>query len=185
MSMSLMGRLIRGGGCSPRRSRAALADGWCGRRMLGRGHGKIFFYGPAGAVGGIVELYRFLEAQLVVISAAATATRRERRVHGRTWRNSFLLGAVGRVGQRLDARGGAQRRTNPETLPPRPVLIFRPAADTPLETPRGRRHDRRRLRPTASAPYGEQTIRQTWRDKLAHHDLIRDSTAAADAGPPA
>ena len=70
----------------------------------GRGHGKIFFYGPAGAVGGIVELYRYLEAQLVVISAVATATRRERRVHGRTWRNSFLLGAVGRVGQRFQAR---------------------------------------------------------------------------------
>jgi len=70
----------------------------------GRSRGKIFFYGPAGAVGGIVELYRYLEAQLVVISAAATAARRERRVHGRTWRNSFLLGAVGRLGQRLDAR---------------------------------------------------------------------------------
>src|SRR5450755_1771663 len=70
----------------------------------GRGQGKIFFYGPAGMVGGVVGLYRYLEAQLVVISAAATAGRRERRVHGRTWRNSFLLGAVGRVGQRLDAR---------------------------------------------------------------------------------
>jgi len=70
----------------------------------GYAHGKIFFYGPAGTVGGIVELYRYLEAQLVVISAAATASRRERRVHGRTWRNSFLLGAVARVGQRLDAR---------------------------------------------------------------------------------
>jgi len=69
-----------------------------------RSQGKIFFYGPAGVVGGIVELYRYLEAQLVVMSAAATAARRERRVHGRTWRNSFLLGAVGRVGQRLDAR---------------------------------------------------------------------------------
>jgi Protein of unknown function (DUF2786) len=69
-----------------------------------RGQGRIFFYGPAGMVGGIVELYRYLEAQLVVISAAATAARRERRVHGRTWRNSFLLGAVGRIGQRLDAR---------------------------------------------------------------------------------
>jgi hypothetical protein len=69
-----------------------------------RGLGKIFFYGPAGSVGGIVELYRYLEAQLVVISATAAASRRERRVHGRTWRNSFLLGAVARVGQRLDAR---------------------------------------------------------------------------------
>jgi hypothetical protein len=69
-----------------------------------RSQGTIFFYGPAGAVGGMIELYRYLEAQLVVTSAAATAARRERRVHGRTWRNSFLLGAVGRVGQRLDAR---------------------------------------------------------------------------------
>jgi hypothetical protein len=70
----------------------------------GRSQGKIYFYGPAGTVGGIVELYHYLEAQLVVISAAATASRRERRVHGRTWRNSFLLGAVARIGQRLDAR---------------------------------------------------------------------------------
>ena len=69
-----------------------------------RSRGKIFFYGPAGTARAIVELYCYLEAQLVVISAAATATRRERRVHGRTWRNSFLLGAVGRLGQRLDAR---------------------------------------------------------------------------------
>jgi Protein of unknown function (DUF2786) len=51
-----------------------------------RSQGKIFFYGPAGAVGGMVELYRYLEAQLIVISAAASAARRERRVHGRTWR---------------------------------------------------------------------------------------------------
>ena len=70
----------------------------------GRGQGKIFFYGPAGAVGGMVDLYRYLEAQLVVISAAATATRRQQRVHGRTWRNSFLLGAVGRLVQRLTVR---------------------------------------------------------------------------------
>jgi predicted RNA-binding Zn-ribbon protein involved in translation (DUF1610 family) len=70
----------------------------------GRAHGKIFFYGPSGTVGGIVELYRYLEAQLVVISATATAARRERRVHGRRWRNSFLLGAVGRIAQRLQAR---------------------------------------------------------------------------------
>jgi Protein of unknown function (DUF2786) len=69
-----------------------------------RSQGKIFFYGPSGTVGGIIELYRYLEAQLVVISATAAAARRERRVHGRTWRNSFLLGAVGRLAQRLDAR---------------------------------------------------------------------------------
>ena len=110
----MTGRLIRGGGCWPRRSRAAPAGESCGRRTAGRSQGKIFFYGPAGAVGGIVELYRYLEAQLVVISAAATAARRERRVHGRTWRNSFLLGAVGRLGQRLDARRAETAETGRE-----------------------------------------------------------------------
>jgi TfoX/Sxy family transcriptional regulator of competence genes len=39
-----------------------------------------------------------------VTSATATAMRKQRRVHGRTWRNSFLLGAVNRLAQRLDAR---------------------------------------------------------------------------------
>jgi hypothetical protein len=104
---------VVGGKVDPwRRMLAAAVAGSAGGRVVwapdgGRGHGKAFFYGPAGAVGGIVELYRYLEAQLVVIAAAATAARRERRVHGRTWRNSFLLGAVGRLGQRLDARCAA------------------------------------------------------------------------------
>jgi hypothetical protein len=102
---------VVGGKVDPwRRMLAAAVAHSAGGRVVwapdgsGRSRGKIFFYGPAGAVGGMVELYRYLKAQLIVISAAATAARRERRVHGRTWRNSFLLGAVGRVGQRLDAR---------------------------------------------------------------------------------
>ena len=99
----------------------------------GRGQGKIFFYGPAGAVGGIVELYRYLEAQLVVISAAATAGRRERRVHGRTWRNSFLLGAVGRVGQRLDARRAETAATGENG---RALVLVKTAVDREIE----RRH---------------------------------------------
>jgi len=99
----------------------------------GRSQGKIFFYGPAGTVGGIVEVYRYLEAQLVVISAAATASRRERRVHGRTWRNSFLLGAVGRVGQRLDARR-AEAAAAAETG--RALVLVKTAVDREIE----RRH---------------------------------------------
>jgi len=51
----------------------------------------------------MVDVYRYLELQLTVISAAATANRAERHVHGRTWRTSFLLGAVGRLSDRLDA----------------------------------------------------------------------------------
>ncbi len=95
-----------------------------------RGHGKIFFYGPAGTVGGIVELYRYLEAQLVVISAAATATRRERRVHGRTWRNSFLLGAVGRVGQRLDVRRAQTIETEDNS---RALVLVKTAVDREID----------------------------------------------------
>jgi hypothetical protein len=95
-----------------------------------RSQGKIFFYGPAGAVGAMVELYRYLEAQLIVISAAATAARRERRVHGRTWRNSFLLGVVGRVGQRFDARRAetAQAGANERAL-----VVVKTAVDREIE----------------------------------------------------
>jgi hypothetical protein len=99
----------------------------------GRSQGKLFFYGPAGAVGAIVELYRYLEAQLVVISASATATRRERRVHGRTWRNSFLLGAVGRLAQRLDARRAQTAETADNS---RALVLVKSAVDHEIE----RRH---------------------------------------------
>jgi len=96
----------------------------------GRNQGKIFFYGPAGTVGGIVALYRYLEAQLVVISAAATATRREWRVHGRTWRNSFLLGAVSRLGQRLDAR---RAKTTMAADNSRALVLVKTAVDREIE----------------------------------------------------
>ena len=96
----------------------------------GRSLGKIFFYGPSGTVGGMIELYRYLEAQLVVISAAAAATRRERRVHGRTWRNSFLLGAVGRLGQRLDARRAKTAETAENG---RALVLVRTAVDRKIE----------------------------------------------------
>ena len=99
----------------------------------GRGQGKILFYGPSGTVGGIVELYRYLEAQLVVISATATAARRERRVHGRRWRNSFLLGAVGRIGQRLDARRAETAEAGENG---RALVLVKTAVDREIE----RRH---------------------------------------------
>ncbi len=83
----------------------------CGGRMLWqadqlgpRNQGQMWFYGPAGTVHGMVELYGYLEAQLIVISATATARRRNRGVHGRTWRASFLQGAVGRIIDRLQER---------------------------------------------------------------------------------
>lgn len=95
-----------------------------------RSQGKIFFYGPSRTVGGMIELYRYLEAQLVVISAAAAATRRERRVHGRTWRNSFLLGAVGRLAQRLDARRAETTQTEENS---RALVVVTTAVDPTIE----------------------------------------------------
>jgi Protein of unknown function (DUF2786) len=95
-----------------------------------RGQGKIFFYGPSGTVGGMIELYRYLEAQLVVISAAAAATRRERRVHGRTWRSSFLLGAVGRLAHRLDARRPETTETEENG---RALVLVKTAVDRKIE----------------------------------------------------
>ena len=96
----------------------------------GRSQGKIFFYGPSGTVGGMIELYRYLEAQLVVISAAAAATRRERRVHGRTWRNSFLLGAVGRLAHRLDARRAEAMETEENS---RALVVVKTAVERKIE----------------------------------------------------
>jgi hypothetical protein len=130
---------VVGGKVDPwRRMLAAAVAGSAGGRVVwapdgGRSQGKIFFYGPAGAVGGIVELYRYLDTQLVVISATATAARRERRVHGRTWRNSFLLGAVGRLGQRLDARCAETTGTGDNS---RALVLVKSAVDREIE----RRH---------------------------------------------
>jgi hypothetical protein len=95
-----------------------------------RCRGRIFFYGPVGTARGIVELYCYLEAQLMVISAAATARRRDRRVHGRTWRTSFLLGAVGRVAERLDARRAEAAET---TENGRALVLVTSAVDREIE----------------------------------------------------
>jgi hypothetical protein len=48
----------------------------------------------------MVDLFRYLEGQLVLISALATS-KRTVVVHGRTYRTSFLRGAVSRIGRRL------------------------------------------------------------------------------------
>ena len=143
----------------------------------GRGRGKIFFYGPSGTVGGIVELYRYLEAQLVVISATATAARRERRVHGRTWRNSFLLGAVGRIGQRLDARRAetAQAGENGRAL-----VLVKTAVDREIE----RRHpelESSSYRPSVARSAYEAGSHAGKHVDLGERRLGRSSPALPDA----
>ena len=142
----------------------------------GRSQGKIFFYGPAGAVGGIVELYRYVEAQLVVISAAATAARRERRVHGRTWRNSFLLGAVGRVGQRLDARRAEAAEVAENS---RALVLVKTAVDREIE----RRHpelETSGYRPSVARSAYEAGSRAGRQVDLGDRRLGRSSPALPD-----
>ncbi len=83
----------------------AIADSMGGRVIFARAYrttaGELWFFGPAGSAQGIAALYRHLESQLVTMSALATASRRERWVHARTYRTSFLLGAVDRLDWRL------------------------------------------------------------------------------------
>jgi hypothetical protein len=102
-----------------------------------RNHGRLLFYGPAGTVGAMVAVYRYLELQLTVISAAATANRAVRHVHGRTWRTSFLLGAVGRLSDRLDARQDASTHRSVDDS--RALVLLTTAVDREIE----RRHPHR------------------------------------------
>jgi hypothetical protein len=71
------------------------------RSRRGAGAGVMSFFGPAGTAQAIAALYRHLDAQLVAIAAIATADRAHTRVHCRTYRTSFLLGAVDRLHWRL------------------------------------------------------------------------------------
>lgn len=77
----------------------------------GRQSGRIYWFGPAGTVESMIALYRYLEASLVSISAIETAKRpmdidpwTGKRVHGKTYRSSFLKGAVARLSRRLHER---------------------------------------------------------------------------------
>ena len=91
-----------------RRMLAAAVAHSAGARVVwtpdgGRSQGKIFFYGPAGAVGGIVELYRYLEAQLVVRHRCAPGAARAR----------------AHVAQLVPARRGRPARAAPRRSPRR------------------------------------------------------------------
>ena len=92
------------------------------------------FFGPAGTAQSIVALYQHLEAQLVTISAIATANRAETWVHGRTYRTSFLIGAVDRLDGRL-----ARHRTEVQTeASSRALVIIGSALERAIEERFGR-----------------------------------------------
>ena len=154
---------------------AAPAGGWCGRRVArAAARARSSSTGLRGAVGGIVELYRSLEAQLVVISTAATASRRERRVHGRRWRNSFLLGAVARIGQRLDARCVQTGESG------RALVLVKPAVDCEIE-PRHAELDRSGYRASVARGAYEAGSRAGKQVDLGDRRVGRSSPPLPDA----
>jgi hypothetical protein len=103
------------------------------------------FFGPAGTAQSIAALYHHLEAQLVTTSAIATANRAEKRVHGRTYRTSFLLGAVDRLDRRL-----ARHRTDVQTdANSQALVIIGSALDRAIEERFGRLRIERDAHPTS------------------------------------
>lgn len=107
--------------------------------------GEMWFFGPAGGAHGIAALYRHLEAQLVTMSAFATANRRERWVHGRTYRTSFLLGAV----DRLDWRLWRHRLRFTTAATERALAIIGSAVDLAIEQRFGRVRSGRHASPAS------------------------------------
>jgi hypothetical protein len=63
-------------------------------------------------------------------ASAAAAARRQRLVHGRTWRDSFLLGAVARLARRLDARRAETTGTEENGRAP---VVVKTAVDRRIE----------------------------------------------------
>ncbi len=103
-------------------------------RSAGTSSGEMWFFGPAGSARSIGALYSHLEAQLVTISAIATSSRTERWVYGRTYRISFLHGAV----DRLDWRLARHRALVTGNTSGRALAIIGSAVDRAIEERFGR-----------------------------------------------
>lgn len=91
-----------------------------------RKYGQFWVFAPSGTAQSIVDLYGYLEGTLVTLSATATASRTETWVHGRTWRRSFLAGAVSRIGARLKQR---RREIESEGDTSTALVVLRTAVD--------------------------------------------------------
>jgi hypothetical protein len=127
---------------------ASIAKSMGGRVVFTRNYASasvMSFFGPAGSAQSIAALYRHLEAQLVTISAIATAKRAEKWVHGRTYRTSFLLGAVDRLEWRL-SRHRAEVTTEANS---RALVIIGSALDRAVEERFGRLRTERDANPSS------------------------------------
>jgi hypothetical protein len=127
---------------------ASIAKSMGGRVVFTRNYATasvMSFFGPAGTAQSIAALYHHLEAQLVTISAIATANRAEKRVHGRTYRASFLLGAVDRLDWRL-SRHRTELTTEANS---RALVIIGSAVDRAIEERFGRLRTERHPNPSS------------------------------------
>jgi hypothetical protein len=63
--------------------------------------GQLHVFAPKGTYSSIVSTFRALESWIDDNSALATAMRDETWIHGKTYRNSWILGAVNRITARV------------------------------------------------------------------------------------
>ncbi len=113
------------------------------RSRRGADAGVMSFFGPAGTAQRIAALYRHLEVQLTAIAAIATADRAHTRVDCRTYRTSFLLGAVDRLHWRLSrhraevitASGSRDCVSSRDCVGSQDFVIARSALDGATEEP--------------------------------------------------
>lgn len=67
----------------------------------GKHKGRMHIFAPEGSIGVILQSYRMIENWIETESKFEAAVREETWVHGRTWRNSWIVGAVNRISERL------------------------------------------------------------------------------------
>lgn len=87
---------------------------------------KFYFYGASGTVPAMIQLYTYLETELTRISAVQTAQRVETWIHGKTYRTSFLFGAIARLQKRFDEK---QRQIESETDSSMALVVVKNAVD--------------------------------------------------------
>ncbi|EHN09444.1 hypothetical protein PAI11_37780 [Patulibacter medicamentivorans] len=123
---------VRDTGCTVpwRRSLAGAVARSLGGDITYLSGAHVHFYGPRGSTESMVELYRYLERNLDRESKLAAATRDEFWVPTRTWRNSWLLGAVDRLQERFKARRTMVER---ETANPHAIVLVKDAVTRAIE----------------------------------------------------
>jgi hypothetical protein len=85
---------------------------------------EFTFICPEGTVDSCLDLYRWMEAQLALVSSEEMRNRKETWVHGRSWRRSWLVGASTRICSRLQEK---YRQAQEETETSTALVLMRDA----------------------------------------------------------